>query len=198
MSSLRAPPCAGSIGLSGQYASVDEHLTGRSNLVMIGELSRLRRREAKRRAAELLASSTLSRPPGGRCAPTRAACGAAWIWPPACSAIPASSSSTSRRPASIRIAGLPCGGSSANWSAPGTTVLLTTQYLEEADQLADRICVVDGGRVIAEGTPAELKAAVGTAHLRLVIPPAASLTRRADVLASHAAGPIRRLAGLAP
>ena len=77
----------------------------------------------------------------------------------------------------------------------GTTVLLTTQYLEEADQLADRIAVIDGGRVTAEGTPAELKARVGTAHLRLTITAGTPLARAAGVLAGHAAGPVRELPG---
>jgi len=77
----------------------------------------------------------------------------------------------------------------------GTTVLLTTQYLEEADQLADRIAVIDGGRVTAEGTPAELKARVGTAHLRLTVTAGASLARASEVLSSHAAGPVRELPG---
>ncbi len=77
--------------------------------------------------------------------------------------------------------------------AAGTTVLLTTQYLEEADQLADRVCVIDGGRVTAEGSPAELKAGIGAAHLRLVICDPAALGRAAEILAGHAAGPVRRL-----
>ena len=77
--------------------------------------------------------------------------------------------------------------------AAGTTVLLTTQYLEEADQLADQICVIDAGRVTAAGSPAELKAGLGTAHLRVVICEAAALGRAADILSRHAAGAVRRL-----
>jgi ABC-2 type transport system ATP-binding protein len=77
----------------------------------------------------------------------------------------------------------------------GTTLLLTTQYLDEADRLADRICVIDGGRVTAEGSPAELKARVGTSHLRLTVPATASLTRAAAEISGYAAGPVRRLAG---
>ena len=77
----------------------------------------------------------------------------------------------------------------------GTTLLLTTQYLDEADRLADRICVIDGGRVRAEGSPAELKSRVGTSYLRLTVPAAVSLTRVAEEISGHAAGPLRRLAG---
>ena len=76
----------------------------------------------------------------------------------------------------------------------GTTLLLTTQYLDEADRLADRICVIDGGRVTAEGSPAELKTRVGTSHLLLTVP-VASLTRAAEEISGYAAGPVRRLAG---
>ena len=79
--------------------------------------------------------------------------------------------------------------------AAGTTLLLTTQYLDEADRLSDRICVIDGGRVTAKGSPAELKARTGTSHLRLTVPAAASLTRAAEAISGYAAGPIRRLAG---
>ena len=70
--------------MSGQDASLDECMTGRANLVMLGGLSRLRHREAKRRAAELLAQFGLEAPPAGRCAATPVACAAAWTWPPAC------------------------------------------------------------------------------------------------------------------
>jgi len=77
----------------------------------------------------------------------------------------------------------------------GTTLLLTTQYLDEADRLADRICVIDGGRVAAEGSPAELKTRVGASYLRLTIPATASLDRAAEVVSGYAAGPVRRLTG---
>jgi len=77
----------------------------------------------------------------------------------------------------------------------GTTLLLTTQYLDEADRLADRICVINGGRVTAEGSPAELKTRVGTSYLRLIVPAAVSLSRLAEEIFGYAAGPSRRLAG---
>ncbi len=183
------------IGVSGQDASVDEHLTGRSNLLMIGQLSRLPRREVKQRAAGLLAQLGLveaARRPvhtysGGQ--RRRLDLAASLLARP--SVLFLDEPTTGLDPHSRRTL----------WElirelvSGGTTLLLTTQYLEEADQLADRICVIDGGRVTAEGTPAELKAQVGTAHLRLVFPAAASLTRAAEVLSCQAAGPVQRLAG---
>jgi ABC-2 type transport system ATP-binding protein len=184
-----------SIGLSGQYASVDECLTGRSNLIMIGELSRLRRREAKLRAAELLARFGLEQAAGR---PVRTYSGgmrrrldlaASLLGQP--SVLFLDEPTAGLDPHSR----LTLWGIIRELVGGGTTVLLTTQYLEEADQLADRICVIDGGRVAAEGTPAELKARVGTAHLRLTIPAAASLARAAEILSGHAAGPIRPLPG---
>ena len=183
------------IGLSGQYASVDEHLTGRANLVMIGELSRLPRREAKRRAAELLARFDLE-PAAGR--PVRTYSGgmrrrldlaASLLGRP--SVLFLDEPTTGLDPLSR----LTLWDIIRDLVGAGTTLLLTTQYLDEADRLADRICVIDGGRVSAEGTPAELKAAVGPAHLRLSIPATASLILAAQILAGHAAGPVRQLAG---
>ena len=81
-----------------------------------------------------------------------------------------------------------------NLVAGGTTLLLTTQYLEEADRLADRVCVIDGGRVTAEGTPAELKATAGASWLRVTVAATAPLSTVATTLACLAAGPARRLA----
>ena len=183
------------IGLSGQYASVDEYLTGRSNLVMIGELSRLPRREAKQRASELLAGFGLERA-AGRAVRTysggmrrRLDLAASLLGKP--SVLFLDEPTTGLDPRSR----LTLWGIIRELVGAGTTLLLTTQYLEEADALADRICVIDDGRVTAEGSPAELKAGVGTAHLRLAIPAAASLSRAAEVLSGHAAGPIRRLPG---
>jgi ABC-2 type transport system ATP-binding protein len=76
----------------------------------------------------------------------------------------------------------------------GVTVLLTTQYLEEADRLADRIAVIDHGRVTAEGTAAELKASVGGDHLEVAVSAGADEGRAMTVLARHACGPVRRAA----
>ena len=142
------------IGLTGQYASVDEDLTGTENLRAdrppAGPVPA--RRQGPGRASCWSGSSSPT-PPTGRPRPTPAACGAGSTWRPAWSAARRCSSSTSRPPGSTRAAATRCGTWCAGWSPTGSTVLLTTQYLEEADQLADEIAVVDHGRVIAQGTP---------------------------------------------
>ncbi|MFJ2029042.1 ATP-binding cassette domain-containing protein [Streptosporangium sp. NPDC087985] len=149
------------IGLTGQYASVDDDLTGMENLVLIGELLDLRRSEAKARAAELLESFGLAEA-GGRQAKTysggmrrRLDLAAGLVGRP--HVIYLDEPTTGLDPAKrddvwtiIR-----------SLVGDGVTVLLTTQYLEEADALADDISVIDHGRVIAHGTPAELKRVVG-------------------------------------
>jgi daunorubicin resistance ABC transporter ATP-binding subunit len=180
------------IGLSGQYASLDECLTGRANLIMIGELTRLPRREAKRRAAGLLERFGLAEA-AGRAVRTysggmrrRLDLAASLIGEPRVLFLDEPTTGLDPR-SRLTLWDIIRGLVSA-----GTTVLLTTQYLEEADQLADRICVIDRGRVTAEGTPAELKAGLGTASLRLAIP-AALLPRAAAILVSCASGPARIL-----
>src|ERR1022692_4086556 len=161
----------------------------------IGKLSRLPRREAKRRAAELLARFDLEQAAGR---PVRTYSGgmrrrldlaASLLGQPSVLFLdePTTGLDPRSRLTMWEIIRELVGG--------GTTVLLTTQYLEEADQLADRIAVIDGGRVTAEGTPAELKARVGTAHLRLTITAGTPLARAAGVLSGHAAGPVRELPG---
>jgi ABC-2 type transport system ATP-binding protein len=183
------------IGLSGQYASVDECLTGRANLVMIGRLSRLARREARRRAASLLATLDLERAADR---PVRTYSGgmrrrldlaASLLGQP--SVLFLDEPTTGLDPQSR----LTLWGIIGELVSAGTTLLLTTQYLDEADRLADRICVIDGGRVTAEGSPIELKTRVGTSHLRLTVPATVPLTRVADEISGYAAGPVRRLAG---
>ena len=150
------------IGMSGQYVSVDECLTGRANLVMIGRLSRLARREAKHRAAGLLAALDLERA-ADRAVRTysggmrrRLDLAASLLGQP--SVLFLDEPTTGLDPQSR----LTLWGIIGELVSAGTTLLLTTQYLDEADRLADRICVIDGGRVTAEGSPAELKARVGT------------------------------------
>jgi len=183
------------IGLSGQYASVDDCLTGRANLVMIARLSRLPRREARNRAAALLAAFDLEaaadRPVRTYSGGMRRRLDLA--------------ASLLGRPSVLFLdeptTGLDPGSRLALWSviddlvAGGTTLLLTTQYLDEADRLAHRIAIISGGRVTAEGSPADLKARVGASWLRLIVPAATSLTRVAEKVSRHAAGPVRRLAG---
>jgi daunorubicin resistance ABC transporter ATP-binding subunit len=181
------------IGLSGQYASVDECMTGRANLVMIGELGRLPRGQAKRRAADLLAQFGL-KDAAGRAVRTYSG-GMRRRLDLAASLI--------GRPRVLFLdeptTGLDPGSRLLMWdiirsllAEDGVTVLLTTQYLEEADRLADRIAVIDHGRVTAEGTAAELKAGVGGNYLEVTATAGADLRQAMTVLAQHACGPVRR------
>jgi len=176
----------GLVSLTGQLASVDEDLTGRENLVLLGLLLGLRRAAAKRRADELLAAFGLDQAAG--------------------KLVKHYSGGMRRRldiAASIVVTprlmfldepttGLDPRSRNQVWDiirafvAEGTTILLCTQYLEEADQLADRIAVIDHGKVIAEGTPSELKASVGSGalHVRLLDPderPRAEAVLRAEL-----------------
>ena len=168
---VQADPAAvrRTIGLTGQYAALDEYLTGRSNLIMIGQLSRLSPRGARRRADELLDRFGLIEA-GGRAVKTysggmrrRLDLAASLIGHPAVLFLDEPST------------GLDPSARALMWDivrelvADGTTLLLTTQYLDEADQLASGIAVIDGGKVIAEGTPAELKASVGGQRILLTI-----------------------------
>ena len=158
-----------SIGLSGQYAAVDEYLTGRENLVMVGRLYHFGMADSRARATELLEQFDLveaaDRPAktySGGMRRRLDLAGALVARPPI---IFLDEPTTGLDPRS-RI-GL--------WDvieglvAEGTTVLLTTQYLDEADKLADSIAVVDRGRVIARGTSDELKAQVGGERLAVTV-----------------------------
>ena len=149
------------IGLTGQYASVDEGLSGTNNLIMIGRLLGLGRREARARAVQLLARFELA-DAAGRRAKTYSG-GMRRRLDLAASLV--------GRPRVLYLdeptTGLDPHSRNEVWAmiremvADGTTVLLTTQYLEEADQLAHDIAVIDHGAVIATGTPDELKAQAG-------------------------------------
>lgn len=175
------------IGLTGQSAAVDELLTGRENLVMMGRLYRLTPASANARANELLEQFDLvdaaDRPAktysGGMRRRLDLAVSLIAIPP----IIFLDEPTTGLDPRS-RI---------AMWDiikklmAGGTTILLTTQYLEEADQLADRIIVIDGGKVIAEGTAKELKSRVGKDRLELTFKNEKVLNAAKDVLGSTAA-----------
>ncbi|QMU72705.1 ATP-binding cassette domain-containing protein [Streptacidiphilus sp. P02-A3a] len=155
------------IGLTGQYAAVDEMLTGTENLLMIGRLLGLSRPDARARAAELLRKFDLTEA-GGRAAGTFSG-GMRRRLDLAASLV--------GRPEVLFLdeptTGLDPHSRNELWDivrglvSEGVTVLLTTQYLEEADQLADDIVVVDHGRVIAQGTPEGLKAQVGGQVLEL-------------------------------
>ncbi|MFE6195861.1 ATP-binding cassette domain-containing protein [Streptomyces sp. NPDC057838] len=178
------------IGLSGQFAAVDDRLTGRENLRMIGELYGLRSRPARRRADELLdrfdlagaadrVSSTYS---GGMRRRLDLAC--ALVVRP--SVMFLDEPSVGLDPTSRLLL----------WDAiedlvrQGTTLLLTTQYLEEADRLAQDLAVVDHGRIIARGTPHDLKAQAGGRRIELVVSWSEQLDAAARLLA--------RLAGRTP
>jgi ABC-2 type transport system ATP-binding protein len=168
----QADEVRGVVSLTGQLASVDEELTGRENLILLGRLLGLGRTRAKTRAAELLEAFGLAEAAGRL--------------------VKHYSGGMRRRldiAASIVVTpelmfldepttGLDPRSRNQVWEivralvAGGTTILLCTQYLDEADQLADGIAVIDHGRVIAEGTPAQLKASVGSGslHVRLLDP----------------------------
>jgi daunorubicin resistance ABC transporter ATP-binding subunit len=178
----------GLFGLAGQNAAVDENLTGRENLQMIGRLSHLSRAAARARAAELLeefglldaAERSLKTYSGGM--RRRLDVAAALV-----------------ARASVLFLDEPTTGLDPQsraelWSVierlveGGTTVLLTTQYLEEADRLASRLAVVDRGRVISQGTPAELKAALGRTVLEIELPDSAAAELAARAVAPLSAG----------
>jgi ABC-2 type transport system ATP-binding protein len=155
------------ISLTGQFAAVDKDLTGGENLVLLARLHGLGRAGARRRASELLQAFGLAEAAGRQ--------------------VKAYSGGMRRRldlAASLIVTpellfldepttGLDPRSRNEVWdvvraaAASGTTVVLTTQYLDEADRLADRIAVIDGGRSIAEGTPAELKASIAPGRLEL-------------------------------
>ena len=144
------------IGLSGQYAAVDEVLTGRENLVMIGRLYRLGRRRAIERAAELLQRFSLSdagdRQVKGYSGGMRRRLDLAGALVAAPPVLFLDEPTTGLDPRSR----LDLWDVIRELVADGTTLLLTTQYLEEADQLADEIVVIDHGRAIAQGTADQL------------------------------------------
>ena len=159
------------VGLSGQYAAVDGYLTGRENLRMIGRLSGLGRRAARQRAEELLAGFDLT---GAADRTARSYSGGMRRRLDVAASLVA-------KPAVLFLdeptTGLDPRGRLGLWAliarlaADGTTALLTTQYLEEADRLADRIAVIDHGRLLTEGTSEQLKGRIGGAMLEVHLPP---------------------------
>jgi ABC-2 type transport system ATP-binding protein len=157
------------IGLTGQYAAVDEDLTGRENLVLIGRLSRLPKRKARERAAELLSAFSLAdaadravRTYSGGMRRRLDLAGSLMVSPPA---LFLDEPTTGLDPRSR----LELWDVIGELRDQGTTIVLTTQYLEEADQLAQSISVIDGGHIIAEGTADALKAKVGGDVIDLAI-----------------------------
>jgi ABC-2 type transport system ATP-binding protein len=170
------------IGLTGQFSAVDKLLTGEENLLLMAKLHHLPRREGRRRAAELLDRFELT---------------------DAAKKTPATYSGGMRRKLDLAMTlvgdpkvifldepttGLDPRSRRTMWEiirtlvADGVTIFLTTQQLDEADELADRVAVLDGGRLVAEGTPDELKRRVPGGHLRLGFTDTAALRRAAGVL----------------
>ena len=176
------------IGLTGQYAALDESLTGRANLIMVGQLCRLPKKQARQRAAELLDEFDLA-DAGDRGVKTYSG-GMRRRLDLAASLVARPSILFLDEPTT----GLDPRSRMVTWdavralTAAGTTVLLTTQHLDEADQLADLITVVDHGRVIAEGTSAELKAKVGGERVLLTVAAESDLAAARNVLGRIADG----------
>jgi ABC-2 type transport system ATP-binding protein len=179
------------IGVAGQYAALDELLTGRENLQMVGRLYRLDGPTARRRAEELIehfelsdaADRTVKTYSGGM--RRRLDLGAALIAQPPVIFLDEPTT------------GLDPKGRLSMWdlieglAGAGTTVLMTTQYLEEADRLADDIAVIDHGRVIARGTALQLKQQVGGERLEITISDTAWLDAARRVLEALGEGPAR-------
>ena len=172
------------IGLAGQYAAVDEVMTGRENLVMVGRLYHLSRQDAMQRADELLRQFSLA-DAGDRLAKTYSG-GMRRRLDLAASIV--------ARPRILFLdeptTGLDARARIAMWDtirtlvSGGTTLLLTTQYLEEADELADKIVVIDNGQVIAEGTSDELKANLASDFIDITLQDPVHTAKAAEALAA--------------
>ncbi len=170
------------IGLSGQYAAVDENLTGRENLWLFGRLYQLPSQEAHRRADELLEQFAL----------TDAADRTVKTYSGGMRRRLDLASALTGRPRLLFLdeptTGLDPRGRLGMWDVirglvrQGATLLLTTQYLEEADELADTIAVVDNGRIIARGTSDQLKAQVGGERIEVVVHDRALIPRALQLL----------------
>jgi ABC-2 type transport system ATP-binding protein len=183
-----ADPLKASIGLAGQEAAIDGYLTGRENLVMMGRLYHLSVRDSRARAAELLeqfdladAADRVAKTYSGGMRRRLDLAASLMVLPPV---LFLDEPTTGLDPRSRR----------QMWDVisslvkEGTTILLTTQYLEEADELANQIAVVDRGRVIAEGTSDELKSKVGGDRLEVAVARDADLERAAAVVRNHVSG----------
>ncbi|MER5892491.1 ATP-binding cassette domain-containing protein [Streptomyces sp. NPDC001876] len=179
-----------SIGLSGQFAAVDEYLTGRENLQMVGQLYQLSSRDAKKRAGQLLEKFNLA-DAADRTAKTysggmrrRLDLAAALVVSPPVMFMDEPTT------------GLDPRNRQQLWEviqelvAGGTTLLLTTQYLEEADHLAHDICVIDHGKVIARGTSDQLKARTGGERVEVIVHQRDQIESARSVLATYGKGEI--------
>jgi ABC-2 type transport system ATP-binding protein len=177
------------IGLAGQYAAVDENLTGLENLTMVGRLYGSERAPAKQRGRELLERFELT-DAADRPAKTysggmrrRLDLAAALVAEPPVLFLDEPTTGLDPR------SRLSLWGVIEGLVAGGTTALLTTQYLDEADRLADDIAVIDHGQLIAQGTPNELKDRLGGERLEVRLESAADAARAAEVLAAMAEEP---------
>ncbi|MGW5868123.1 ATP-binding cassette domain-containing protein [Streptomyces sp. NPDC055239] len=179
-----------SIGLSGQFAAVDEYLTGRENLQMVGQLYQMRAKEAKVRAGELLdrfhladAADRPSKTYSGGMRRRLDLAAALVVSPPVMFMDEPTTGLDPRNRQQL-------------WEviqelvSGGTTLLLTTQYLEEADHLAHDICVVDHGRVIARGTSDQLKAQTGGERVEVVVHEREHITPAVEVLRALGKGEV--------
>ncbi|MEV0124810.1 ATP-binding cassette domain-containing protein [Streptomyces sp. NPDC050703] len=179
-----------SIGLSGQFAAVDEYLTGRENLQMVGQLYQMRAKEAKARAAELLdrfnlldAADRPSKTYSGGMRRRLDLAAALVVSPPVMFMDEPTTGLDPRNRQQL-------------WEviqelvAGGTTLLLTTQYLEEADHLAHDICVIDHGRVIARGTSDQLKARTGGERVEVVVHEREHIPTASEVLRGFGKGEV--------
>ncbi|MWA13242.1 ATP-binding cassette domain-containing protein [Streptomyces sp. BA2] len=179
-----------SIGLSGQFAAVDEYLTGRENLQMVGQLYQMKAKEAKARAGELLdrfnladAADRPSKTYSGGMRRRLDLAAALVVSPPVMFMDEPTTGLDPRNRQQL-------------WEviqelvSGGTTLLLTTQYLEEADHLAHDICVVDHGRVIARGTSDQLKAQTGGERVEVVVHERAHITSATEVLRGFGKGEV--------
>ncbi|SFP77866.1 ATP-binding cassette domain-containing protein [Tranquillimonas alkanivorans] len=190
---VRAPHAVrGAIAMTGQFASLDEDLTGRENLIMLARLWGFQGRAARARADELFAAFDLSHAAkkqvkdysGGMrrrldiAASLIVTPGVLFLDEPTTGLDP-----TARQKVWRMIRRL---------ARSGVTILLTTQYLEEADQLAERIAVIDHGRKIAEGTSRELKAATGSGVLHVALADPARLDEAAELLGRALDAPVHR------
>lgn len=170
------------IGLAGQYAAIDENLTGRENLELVGRLYHMPKKEARRRAAYLLERFGLQ-DAGNRVTKTYSG-GMRRRLDLAASLIGGPQILFLDEPTT----GLDLPSRLGLWEvikqlvAGGTTLLLTTQYLEEADHLADRIAVIDHGRIIAEGSPSELKSRVAGHTLEVHVADKNAVKKAAEAL----------------
>ena len=178
------------VSMTGQFASVDEELTGRENLVLLARLYGFPKSQARERAGELLDAFGLT-DAGDRLVSTysggmrrRLDIGASIVVTPDLLFLDEPTT------------GLDPRSRNQVWEivrvlvAAGTTVLLTTQYLDEADQLADRIAIIDHGRIIAEGTSAELKASVGSGSLHVRVDDADRRIEAEQLLAAALGVPV--------